>query len=246
MLHCDPESRVCTLPEAEQDAIPHATAATRATVRYVGDPMCSWCWGLSPTLKELAAYCAGHNLGFSVQMGGLRPGGGDAWNSAFKAFLRNEWEHIGQATGQPFGFSLLEAADFDYDTEPACRAVVAMSKLLAGADPDSRRLLAFLAAIQHRFYVEGEDPKTPEFYRDPCASVSVAHEAFVALFLSAEAGLATRKEFQRCRAWGVRGFPSLLLEIEGRMRLLASGYADSGSLIDRLEASLKTLSPKTE
>lgn len=50
-------------------------------------------------LKELLAYCERHGLNFSVHVGGLRPGGGDAWNPAFKAFLRQEWETIHRVSG---------------------------------------------------------------------------------------------------------------------------------------------------
>ena len=130
MLNCDAETGVCSLPETSDNTASHLPASTVVpAVRYIGDPMCSWCWGISPALKEVATYCQKHGLDFSVHVGGLRPGGGDAWNSSFKAFLRHEWENIHRVTGQPFGFTILDEAEFNYDTEPACRAVVTMSQL---------------------------------------------------------------------------------------------------------------------
>ncbi len=47
-----------------------------------------------------------------------------------KNFLKGHWEHVTQASGQPFGYKLMEREDFNYDTEPSCRAVVAARPLV--------------------------------------------------------------------------------------------------------------------
>lgn len=235
MLNCDAETGVCSLPETSDNTASHLPASTVVpAVRYIGDPMCSWCWGISPALKEVATYSQKHGLDFSVHVGGLRPGGGDEWNSSFKAFLRHEWENIHRVTGQPFGFSILDEAEFNYDTEPACRAVVAMSQL----QESSQVLLAFFSGIQRRFYVEGADPKQPAFYRTLCTEADVSYEDFLKVFLSPEAKIATTQEFQRCRSWGIRGFPSVVLEVNGRVTHLASGYTTATTLIEKIESVL--------
>ncbi|WP_370679600.1 DsbA family protein [Comamonas sp. GB3 AK4-5] len=211
---------------------------TVPTVRYIGDPMCSWCWGISPALQALAAYCKDHHIDFSVHVGGLRAGGGDAWNAPFKAFLRHEWETIQRVTGQPFGFTLLDEAAFHYDTEPACRAVVAMSQLLAERKDASQAVLAFFSGIQKQFYVDGADPKQAAFYRPLCTQAGVPYAEFLQHFLSPQAQAATLEEFQRCRSWGIRGFPSILLDRGGEMRLLASGHTTGTALMEKLESLL--------
>lgn len=235
MLNCDAKTGVCTLPESDDQSASHQPATTAApTVRYIGDPMCSWCWAIAPVLKEVLAFCERRGLNFSVHAGGLRPGGGDAWSPAFKAFLREEWETIQRVSGQPFGFSILDAADFNYDTEPACRAVVTMKLLQAS----SQTVLAFFSGIQQQFYVDGADPKTAEFYRALCTEAGVNYETFLKVFLSDEAKDATLQEFQRCRRWGVRGFPSIILDVNGSVTQLASGYTTSAELIAKLESAL--------
>ncbi len=235
MLNCDPETGVCSLPESSDKTAPQVPLSTLVpVVRYIGDPMCSWCWGISPALKEVSTYCQIRGLDFSVHVGGLRPGGGDHWNKSFKTFLRHEWENIHRVTGQPFGFSVLDQAEFNYDTEPACRAVVAMSRLQAS----SQVLLAFFSGIQRRFYVDGADPKQPAFYQELCVEAGVTYEEFLRVFQSPEAKVATSQEFQRCRGWGIRGFPSILLEINGRITYLASGNMTAALLIEKLNAAL--------
>ena len=236
MLNCDAKTGLCSLPESPDQASSQVPdEVSKSTVRYIGDPMCSWCWGVSPTMKELATYCDSRNINFTLHVGGLRPGGGDEWNSQFKAFLRHEWETVYQRTGQPFGFSLLDKTEFNYDTEPACRAVVTMTLLLQNRPNPIHAILAFFSGIQRQFYVDGADPKQPEFYRDLCMEADVAYEDFLQVFQSDDAKSATVQEFQRCRSWGVRGFPSILLDVNGKMIPLASGYMTISALIEKIE-----------
>ncbi|MEM9548354.1 MAG: hypothetical protein AAGA77_20390 [Bacteroidota bacterium] len=95
---------------------------------YVGDPMCSWCYGISDELGKVVAYYE-DKMDLEVVMGGLRAGGGEEWNASFKEFLRHHWEDVGIKSGQSFSFALLDKEEFNYDTEPACRAVVVVEEL---------------------------------------------------------------------------------------------------------------------
>ncbi|HGM5490112.1 TPA: DsbA family protein [Serratia fonticola] len=238
MMQCDPFTGSCLLPDGSPDAPRQPATSDDVVIRYIGDPMCSWCWGISPTVKQLAEVCDQHGLSFVMTMGGLRVGGGDAWDSAFKTFLKQEWSHIQATTGQPFGFSLLEQAQFNYDTEPACRAVVTASLLLAERGLPSSAALAFLAATQYKFYVHGQDPKTEAFYRDICEQVGLPFGEFCQKFTSQHAREAVNQDFARCRQWGVRSFPTLLLEQHGKISLLATGYVTAETLLNRLNAQL--------
>ena len=241
MMNCDPLTGACLLPEHRATPLePSPSPPTGWAVRYVGDPMCSWCWGISPAVKELAAFCSERGLAFTVTMGGLRAGGGDPWNPAFKAFLRDEWHRIEQTTGQPFGFGLLALDHFDYDTEPACRAVVAASLLAQAHELPSSVALAFFTATQRKFYVQGHDPKTADFYREICDQVALPFDEFRQVFGSQQARDAVAKDFAQCRRWGVRSFPSLLLDRAGEVSLLSAGHATSETLIRRVQSRLGT------
>lgn len=235
MMKCDPVIGACQLSDQDKP-VDARSAKTRDgwVVHYVGDPMCSWCWGISPTVSEVEAFCEEKGIGFSITMGGLRAGGGEPWNAAFKDFLRNEWLKINRTTGQPFGYTLLEAPHFDYDTEPACRAVTTVKLLQVQNQLPSSTTLAFFSAIQHKFYVEGQDPKVAEFYAGICAGLGLDFDAFRAAFDSPEAQQTVQLAFVRCRQWGVHSFPTLLLERNGETKSLAVGYATTEQVLSRL------------
>ncbi len=231
-MECDPETGACLLPgEVER---PDVEASDQAQVFYIGDPMCSWCWGMSPVIEALALHCAERGVGFRLVMGGLRAGGGDAWNAAFRGFLRQEWTHIAAQTGQPFGFRLLERSAFSYDTEPACRAVVTARELFGQGQEAISRELSFFAAVQQKFYVEGEDPKEVTFYRDICMNNGIEPLEFVKVFASAEAVSATQREFLLARQLGVRGFPTVMLQTATGLHEISVGYAPLATLTDRI------------
>lgn len=252
MMNCDPVTGACQLPDPNTETPKTGAVSSPAqplpgqgfTLHYIGDPMCSWCWGLSPTLDKLRAYASAQGMGFQITVGGLRAGGGDAWNEPFKAFLRNEWRHIHQVTGQPFVYTLLDLPHFEYDTEPACRAVVALQRLQDSGEVVGDRSLAFFAAIQHRFYAEGQDPKDVAFYVPVCAQVGVPFEAFRASFESADTRAATHAAFMRCRRWGVRSFPTLVLETPQGLQLLGQGYLTADEALHRLDRLVAASTPK--
>ncbi|KVS65469.1 DsbA family protein [Burkholderia cepacia] len=237
MMQCDPVTGACLLPKRNDEA--HSSQLSQHpgwAVRYIGDPMCSWCWGISPTVRRLAEFCDARGLAFSLHVGGLRAGGGDPWNDAFKAFLRNEWRHIAEVTGQPFGFTLLDSSHFDYDTEPACRAVVAIQMLSGQLSLPKSTVLDFFAAIQRKFYVDGQDPKPDRFYQSIFDQTGLPFDTFQQSFASVDVRQATDDEFARCRQWGMRSFPTLLIERDGAISTLATGYVTPDALLARLSS----------
>lgn len=245
-MQCDPQTGTCVVPDSPS-AVDYPTQLYQGiAVRYVGDPMCSWCWGISPTLKDIEAFCTAEGIEFSVVVGGLRVGGGDPWTSQFKAFLRKEWAHISEVTGQPIGFNLLDAEQFNYDTEPACRAVVTVQLLQVQKQLPASIVLKFFTAVQHKFYVEGSDPRVSEFYTEPCAKVGLNFAEFRLLFESEQAKRAAVEMFAKRHDWQVRSLPTLLLEHHDGRTTLSSGFVTSDQALSHLQHHLKIHTTTTE
>lgn len=192
--------------------------------------MCSWCWGLSPALRQLQDHCRHEAMAFRVVVGGLRPGGGDAWDAQFKQFLRQHWIEISRRSGQPFSYRLLDLAAFNYDTEPACRAVVAARALL------NDRELDFFEAVQRKFYVDNEDPKEPQFYESICRQFDLGFDVFAQRWASQEVKAQTMAEFQLNRSWGVRGYPSVLLWRGATLTTIATGFSTFDQMRQKITA----------
>jgi putative protein-disulfide isomerase len=218
--NCDPQTGICTPSTTEElIAIGQNTRTDRQEIIYVGDPMCSWCWGISPALIQLRDHFVQEKIAFKVLVGGLRPGGGDPWDADMKEFLRHHWEQVYERSGQPFGYKLMELDDFNYDTEPSCRAVVAVRPLI------KEKEMEFFEAIQRKFYVESQDPNKSSFYASICDQFEVNYGEFLARFESESVKHETTEEFNLNRRWGVRGYPSVLLLHNDQLYQIANGYA---------------------
>ena len=228
-VQCDPETGLCTIPEFLEDTKVIAHWKEDQEIIYIGDPMCSWCWGISPQLNALQRYGEQKNIPFTLVMGGLRPGGGEEWNTQFKNFLKHHWEEVNQRSGQPFGYQLFDQADFNYDTEPACRAVVTVRHI----SPDKAH--AFYELIQHYFYVQSKDPKQVDFYQPICEKLGIDFATFSQKFVSAEMKHATYQDFQLSRQWGVSGFPTVLFRKKDQLHFLGRGYTEYEAMRVRLE-----------
>ena len=184
-----------------------------AELVYVADPMCSWCWGFSSVVAELSA-----TVPVTVMVGGLRPGTTQPLDDRTKAMIREHWSHVHEATGQPFDFAFFDRAEFVYDTEPACRAVVAARSLDASAS------VPFLAHLQRAFYSEGRDVTDAATLVELAGTFGLDRAAFEVCWRSDETVRATRRDFAHCREIGVTAYPALLGRLGETTRLITIGY----------------------
>ena len=228
--NCDPETGVCTPANlaGESDLI-DTLRRNELSIIYVGDPMCSWCYGIAPELKLLKEHYANQGIQFDIIAGGLRPGGGDEWNLEMKEMLQHHWEQVEEKSGQKFSYKLFEREAFNYDTEPGCRAVVVAKDYL------KHDLLLFFEAIQKKFYIDSEDPNEVAFYESLCLEFEIPFAEFKIKFGSKEMKEKTHKEFVLNREWGVTGYPSVLVKRGDQLEYIARGYSSFNQMKNLLE-----------
>lgn len=232
-INCDPETGLCMPAQLEGNKTEDTIKYADMEIIYVGDPMCSWCWGISPALREVRDYYAPKGINYKIVVGGLRPGGGDAWTPEFKDMLKHHWEEVNSRSGQPFGYDLFDKKHFDYDTEPACRAVVAARPQLGEKE------MEFFEAVQRKFYVDNEDPKEVRFYESICKEMGLDFEAFKLRFEDPEVKKETYKEFTMNREWGVRGYPCVLFRKGDELFSITYGYTTTEQMKKQIEKLLE-------
>ncbi len=202
---------------------------------YVADPMCSWCYGFGPELNRFLDTLP--DAGIDIVVGGLRAYNTEIMTEEKKAMILGHWKHVEQASGLPFTRDGMAQEGFIYDTEPACRAVVAARTLADDLPP--RAILAVFHAIQHAFYAEGKDVTdlhllaqiATEALNQAAQMISFDVESFYETLTSAMTMSETRADFEQVQRWGVNGFPALLLVRPDGLHMLASGYTKTEQLI---------------
>ena len=199
---------------------------------YVGDPMCSWCWGFAPQLDELRGRLPG--VGFRVVTGGLRPGpDAQPMTDRLAAFLTHEWTQIEQHTGQPFDQRILSRRDWLYDTEPACRAVAVMRAL------DEPRAWPLFKRIQRAFYAEGVVPTVAEVFPPLVQEIGGEAHEFMRAFEAPENLGAALGDFSLARQWGVTSFPTVIARLDDQGYLVTIGYTTADTMLERLPPAFR-------
>jgi len=199
---------------------------------YVGDPMCSWCYGFAPIKRKLEKQCEGRAMTRLV-VGGLHTDWTEPQDDARKKFLREHWTEVHQRSGRPFKFDILARDDFVYNTEAACRAAVT-AREMAGDQAG----LDFFTALQGAFYSENQDITQGDVLIDLAGASGLAKDEFAELFPSAEMKQRTSLDFQSARHLGVSGFPTVVVNDSSRYAYLTVGYQAYEHLEPILEAWL--------
>lgn len=182
---------------------------------FIIDPMCSWCWGFHPVIEALRKNYNEHYT-FSLVVGGLRSSGEMKWDTQSKTYLKQNWDAVEQATSQTFNPKLLNLQYFDYNTYPACKAIVTVRELWGESVA-----FEYLSTIQSAFYTQGIDITSVNILS---SYVVKNKEAFISFYQSEQAELLMKHDFSKSRSMGANAFPSTVkIDKSGHMICL-SGY----------------------
>lgn len=188
-----------------------------ATLHYYYDPLCGWCYGAAPLTAAAAAI---PGLRVALHAGAMMSG---AHRQPVSPQLRNyvmpHDQRIHALTGQPFGDAYFNGLLLDttavFDSTPPTLAILA-AEALAG------RGLAMLHRIQQAHYAEGRRIADSDVLQLLAAELGLDVVAFAAECQrqAAEFDAHVGRSHRDMAANGLRGFPSLLLELDGKLQKL--------------------------
>lgn len=193
---------------------------------YFADPMCSWCWGFSPVVETIRQRFT-DTVPIRLVMGGLRPQTTKPMDDAAKRTTRTHWEHVHEASSQPFDFTFFDREGFVYDTDPAARAVVVVRRSSMEAALDYLRL------VQAAFYAENRDVTDEVVLADLAEQAGQNREDFLEAFRSEEAKQETWRDYGISHQSGISGFPTLIAG-EGRSNRYSAvtrGYQSASHVV---------------
>ncbi len=196
---------------------------------YFADPMCSWCWGFSPVIERLRVERA-QSFEMNLVLGGLAPGTREPLDDYRKDEIRAHWRHVAELSGQIFDQAFFARESFLYNTEPACRAVVAMRR----AEPG--REFEFLRRLHEAFYAHNRDITNRDTLGDIAAQCGCERTAFLTAFDDPKTGLATGNDFAMTQSAGIKGFPALVVGNEQTgLAAITIGYQNYAAINTALD-----------
>ena len=216
-------------------SVPTSPAA-RPELLYIHDPLCGWCYGMSPVINRVQAEFAGR-VDVSVLCGGMAVGARATPIAETWGYIKSALGDVEKATGVQFGpafKALAEAGRYVYDSEPPCRAIVAFRQLTQ----DPARAVAFAHAVQTALFRDGHDLNHVVTYAALLLEFEVDAADFQRHFAAPDTARATQQEFAAVARTGVRGFPTVVLRRGEQGHVLARGYQPYELLRQGLEQLL--------
>lgn len=195
-------------------------------ILFVTDPMCSWCWGMTPAIEHALAELA-TDVEFDFLLGGINTHGTQPIGEYGRNRLFRLWREVEATTGQRFGYRLPEP--LLYNSSLPCRAVHVVRQAV-GEPP-----FAYLHRLQQLFFLESRNLNDRDTLAGEAAAFGVGRATFDVLMSSPLVDTALHGEFASARAYGTQALPSVLMETGGRRSLMAGGFVAGTMLVDLIE-----------
>jgi len=191
------------------------------TLHYIYDPFCGWCYAAAPLVHAAAGL---PDLRIVLHGGGMMAGANrQPVTDALRSYVIPHDQRIAALTGQPFGDAyfdgLLRDGGAVFDSEPPIAAVLA-AESMAGQG------LALLERLQRAHYVDGRRIAEPAVLVELAIELGLDATEFAAALQAVLDGevlrhiAASRELLSRV---GGQGFPTLVLERDGRLERLELG-----------------------
>ncbi|MCZ6888384.1 MAG: DsbA family protein [Gammaproteobacteria bacterium] len=194
-------------------------------VRFVTDPMCSWCWGMTPDIETTMHDLP--ELAYDLSVGGINLDSTKPVGRYGKSQLDKLWDEVTVVTGQTFSHQVQPGTV--YNSMLPCLAIEAMRGLI-DAPP-----FGYTHRLQQRFFAEGVNVNDLQTLLATAAEFDVDEERLRRDMDSQAVRERARWGFENARRYGTNALPSVLVSNDDSdFRLLAGGYVNAEALTEEL------------
>jgi len=202
---------------------------------YVFDPLCGWCYGFSPVVRQLVD-ATKRRAQWDVLAGGMIVGDRVGPIGQLSDFLKQTIPRLEMTTGvkfgQPFHTQILEPGTQLLSSLEPSRAIQTV-KILA-----HDRALAYAGLLQKALYEQGRDITSLSVLGELAEEVRVV--GFEIEYLKTSTYEATLDEFHRVSALGITGFPTLVGFDGDEGRVFSRGWSPFDRVFDVVNRWLET------
>ena len=204
-----------------------------ATLYFVHDPMCSWCWAFTQVQRSLEEGLP-EDVTVTRLLGGLAPDTDDPMPAQMREYLQSTWRHIEvRVPGTRFNYRFWDVCAPRRATYPACRAVIAARQQGVAND----RLMT--RAIQEAYYLQARNPAEDETLVALAGELGLDTAAFATALNAPATQARLEEEVARARGMGADSFPSLVLETNRGLRHIPIDYLDAQPMLGAITGALQ-------
>jgi len=199
---------------------------TKPTIFYIYDPLCGWCYGFSPVIKQFHEQHR-ENYNFQVLSGGMVTGSRVGPVSQVASYIKDAYKQVEEKTGVKFGQGFLEdlmETNEIFTSLPGAQAMALMRSQM----PEKQ--IQFAGRIQEAIYDEGLPPAEWMTYGKCAADFGLKEDEFAEKMQHPKLVELANEEFNVVQQWGIQGFPTVVVQKDGKAYPIARGYTSYENL----------------
>lgn len=197
-----------------------------ATLYYVHDPMCSWCYAFKPILDSIKTKLS-KEINLVYVCGGLAKHTDEVMPKDQQEKIKSIWKQIEQEIGTKFNYDFWEKNTPQRATYLACQALILARQ--------NNKEEAMLEAIQKAYYQKALNPSKAEVLVKLAHEIGLDKKHFEAHLNTKETQQLLEEDLNLRRKLGVRVFPTLLLKYKKESYPIGINFNDSAKIIEQIE-----------
>ena len=199
-----------------------------ATLFYIHDPMCSWCWGFNSTWKKVKDSLPS-SISIQYIVGGLAPDSSEPMPIEMRKYIQTNWGKIEQKIpGVKFNYDFWDNCVPKRSTYPACRAVIAVKN----QNPDLEQTIIKL--IQQAYYIDAKNPSEDSTLISLAKTLDIDIKQFTHDLNSNQTQQQLLDDIALMQTLGVSSFPSLVLKIGTDLKPISIDYNDADLILAQI------------
>jgi putative protein-disulfide isomerase len=199
-----------------------------ATLFYIYDPMCSWCWGFSHTWDKVKKSLPS-SINIQYILGGLAPDSSEVMPSEMREYIQMNWHKIEQKIpGVSFNFTFWDSCTPRRSTYPACRAVIAVKNQNLALEQNIIQL------IQQAYYLDAKNPSEDLTLIALAKTLNIDIEQFSHDLNSESTQQQLLDDIALMQTLGANSFPSLVLKTGADLKPISIDYNDADFILAQI------------
>ena len=195
---------------------------------YLHDPMCSWCWGFSPTWNKVKEALE-DKVKVTYLLGGLALDNDEDMTLQTQNYVQSNWRRIEEKIpGTKFNYDFWIKCKPRRSTYPACRAVI--SARIQNPDCET----SMISAIQKCYYLNAQNPSEEDVLVSLAIELGLDAEKFQLDLRSEKVNKMLFAEISLAKSLGMSRMPSLSLQTGRGLRAISIDFLDPDYIVGQI------------
>ena len=195
---------------------------------YLHDPMCSWCWGFTPTWNKVKEALE-DKVKVTYLLGGLALDNDEDMTLQTQNYVQSNWRRIEEKIpGTKFNYDFWIKCKPRRSTYPACRAVI--SARIQSPDCET----SMIRAIQKCYYLDAQNPSKEDVLVSLAIELGLDAEKFQLDLRSEKVNKMLLAEISLAKSLGMSRMPSLSLQTGRGLRAISIDFLDPDYIVGQI------------